>query len=303
MACHRLAKTRLYALGLMARPDQLLLMIAVYAMGVFTAVAHGGAVSIKRLAIGFVIFAPVALGVHYANEYADARTDRLTQRTPFSGGSGAIPELGVSPQTARGAAVATGLTGVLVASIAVLTGVLALASGGLLVAMGVLGWAYSVGPYPLAWHGFGELDNALLGGIMLPVYGAAVATEGQVTLAIVATFLPFGFAVFCNLLATTWPDRKADAVVGKRTLATRWSKSWLRSAYAIGLIGILGSTALGWLSGAIEAAVTIGILLSLPVFFWGYTSYTRQRSPVPTVAAMLVFVTTFLLSSSVVLFG
>ncbi len=293
---------RLYAFGLMARPDQLLLMIAVYAMGVFVAAAQGGAVSIDRLAVGFGIFLPFAASVHYANEYADAGTDRLTRRTRFSGGSGAIPELGVSPKDARAAAIGTGVLGVLAVTIAVSTGVLTLVSAGLLVVIGVLGLGYSVGPYPLAWNELGEIDNALLGGVLLPVYGAAVATEGQVTLAITATFVPFGFAVFCNLLATTWPDREADAAVGKRTLATQWSRSQLRFAYAGGLIGLVGSATLLWLAGAIETVVATGILLSLPVFVWGYTGYTSQRSPEPTVGAMLVFVTTFLVSSGVVLF-
>lgn len=303
MSEHPSVTTRLYAFGLMARPDQLLLMIAVYAMGVFVAKAYGRAVSIEHLAIGFGVFVPIAASVHYANEFADAGTDRLTHRTRFSGGSGAIPELGVSPRDARSAAIAVGVIGALAVSIAVWIGMLTLASAGLLVAIGVLGWGYSVGPYPLAWHGLGEIDNALLGGIMLPVYGAAVATGGQVTLTIAATFVPFGFAVFCNLLATTWPDREADVTVGKRTLATRWSQSRLRTAYAAGMIGIAGSTALLWLFGTIEALVAIGILLSLSVFLWGYTSYTNQRSPGPTVAAMLVFVAIFLVSSGVVLYG
>ena len=294
--------TRLFAFGLMARPDQLLLMIAVYAMGVFVAAAQGGAVSIDRLAVGFGIFLPIAASVHYANEYADAGTDRLTHRTRFSGGSGAIPELGASPKDARTAAIGAGVLGVLAVAIAVSTGVLTLASAGLLVVIGVLGVGYSVGPYPLAWNGLGEIDNALLGGVLLPVYGAAVATEGQVTLAITATFVPFGFAVFCNLLATTWPDREADAAVGKRTLATQWSRSQLRFAYAGGLIGLVGSATLLWLAGVIATVVASSILLSLPVFVWGYTRYTSQRSPEPTVGAMLVFVTTFLVSSGVVLF-
>ena len=30
------------------------------------------------------------------------------------------------------------------------------------------GWMYSVRPFALAWHGWGEVDNAALGGVLLP---------------------------------------------------------------------------------------------------------------------------------------
>jgi 1,4-dihydroxy-2-naphthoate octaprenyltransferase len=33
----------------------------------------------------------VSISVHYANEYADHKTDALTERTKFSGGSGILP--------------------------------------------------------------------------------------------------------------------------------------------------------------------------------------------------------------------
>lgn len=56
------------------------------------------------------------------------------------------------------------------------------------------------------------------GGIALPLYGAAVvATPTPVALALV----PHTLLVGCNLLATHWADREADAAVGKRTLAVR----------------------------------------------------------------------------------
>lgn len=121
------------------------------------------------------------------------------------------------------------------------------------------------------------------------------------TLTIAATFVPFGFAVFCNLLATRWPDREADATVGKRTLATRWSRSRLRTAYAAGMIGIVGSAGLLWVfERASRSCWHSPIAAGVSV---GYTSYTSQRSPGPTAAAMLVFVAIFLVSSGVVLYG
>ncbi|MGB7094700.1 MAG: hypothetical protein WBD62_08645 [Anaerolineales bacterium] len=35
--------------------------------------------------------------------------------------------------------------------------------------------------------------------------------------------------------------------------------------------------------------VTLASLLVLPVLLWGFSAYTRQHSPFPTVAAMAIF--------------
>ncbi|NIS35092.1 MAG: prenyltransferase, partial [Actinobacteria bacterium] len=92
---------------------------------------------------------------------------------------------------------------------------------GVLVVGAVFGWQYSLPPLALAWRGVGEVDNAALGGLVLPAYGFAVAA-GTVTVDALLATVPFATVVFLNLLDTTWPDRAADAAVGKRTLATRW---------------------------------------------------------------------------------
>jgi len=267
----------------MARPSQILLVSAVYALGAVVAGARAGALDADRLLLGLVALLPVAASVHYANEYADRGTDALTDRTPFSGGSGALPETGLDPSLALGA----GVTALALGTAAALAFFDAIAPVGalLLAVIAAFGWQYSVGPLALAWRGWGELDNALLGGLVLPLYGFAVQTGG-VSLPAVAFFLPFAAAVFVNLLATTWPDRDADAAVGKRTLATRWSTAALRRAYAAGLaVGV----------GALGAAVALGMPVAIaaahvgvaPLFAWGYRDYTRRESPLPTVLAMV----------------
>ncbi len=145
---------------------------------------------------------------------------------------------------------------------------------------------YSLPPLALAWRGWGELDNAALGGVLMPVYGYAVLA-GLVDLRAVLAVLPFGLLVFTNLLATTWPDRTADAQVGKFTLATRWPSRrlqvifWIAGMSAFILIYLL----LGWV---LPPVVVWMSLIAFPFIIWGGMTYTRQRSPFPTVAAMVV---------------
>ena len=278
-----------FALATMSRPDQLLLIASVYALGATAAIARGAPLAPARLGVGLASVLVVATSVHYANEYADVETDRRTERTPFSGGSGALPTTGLSPRLALGAAIVSALCGVGLVGVFLFTGHLPVGATVVLFAILVLGWMYSLPPMALAWNGLGEVDNAALGGVALPAFGYLVLA-GRATPAAVLPFVPLGCVVFCNLLATTWPDRAADAAVGKDTLATRWSTRRLRLTYAVGLsagaVSLVGSVVLGRL----PVAVALASLAAVPFLAWGYRTYTRRRSPFPTVAGMVVLV-------------
>nr|WP_272904900.1 prenyltransferase [Halobacterium sp. TGN-42-S1] len=252
-------------------------------MGASLAFAETGRLPVGAHAAGLAAMALVAASVHYANEYADAETDRLTERTPFSGGSGALVQTGVSRQVvlAAGVVALAGAVGVVTATAGV---ALPWLSVWLLAAVAVLGWQYSVGPLAFAWRGLGELVNALLGGLLLPLYAVSVAT-GRVTLAAVAACLPFAVVVFLNLLDTTWPDRRADAAVGKRTLATRWSTGRLRGTYWSGVVAFAATTVA--LADALPSAVWVATAAVLPALAFAGGRYTTDRSPAPTVVAMV----------------
>lgn len=269
----------------MARPSQLLLVAAVMLLGVALARARGAAPGLAEILVGLAVLLPVAASIHLANEYADHETDARTRRTPFSGGSGALSRTGLPRSVALRAAQLAALVGLGGAAVAWAAGLLAGPAVALLVAGLVGGWAYSVGPFPLAWHGLGEAANGLLGGMLLPLYGVAVA-GGAVDAFAVAAFLPLTLFVSANLLATTWPDRAADAAVGKRTLATRWTPARLRSTF-----GLLATAALAVLTfqalGPGPLVVAFAGLSAAPLLLAGLVTYTRRESPLATVAAMV----------------
>lgn len=274
-----------YALVKMSRPSHLGLILLVYSLGVAIAAARGAVLVPLDLGAGAAALLFVSASVHYANEYADHETDRLTERTPFSGGSGALERTGVDRAVALLAAAVTFLAGLALAVGCLLHGFAVPAIGVLLIG-GAFGWQYSLPPLALAWHGVGEVDNAALGGLVLPAYGFAVAA-GDVTVDALLATLPFATVVFLNLLDTTWPDREADAAVGKDTLATRWPTGRLRALYAVGAAAAVGS--LGLLAGwALPPLVAASGLVVVPLLVWGAVRYTRTRSPFPTVAAMVL---------------
>ena len=308
----------LLALWRMARPAQLALIGLVYGFGV--AMAYGsdaatasgasgfGSVPIGSIAFGSIVFGPITFGpitvgpitfgllalvpiaasVHYANEYADVETDAITTRTPFSGGSGVLAETGLSPRYAAGAAAVSGGVGLLIVGIGVapVAGrLLATIPAALLVLVLVVGWQYSLGPLRLAWNGLGEATNAALGGVVLPLYGFAVVAGGVTVDAALAT-LPFALVVFVNLLETTWPDRRADAAVGKQTLATRWSPGRLRLAYGLASAAAVVVTValVGRVLPVVVAAVTLLPMVGLAV---GHRRFTRREEPWPAVVTMV----------------
>ena len=280
---------RLWTLWAAARPSQVALVGLVYLLGAGMAttgwpIAVGGPPTRSSLAVGAATLLPTTVAIHYANEYADRETDRLTTRTRFSGGSGALVVTGLPASFLRVALLGAVVVAVGALAVAATHGLPADAAA-VLGVMLLLGLAYSLPPLALVRRGVGESVNAVLGGLLLPLYGVAVVgTPGPVA---VVVPLPFALVVGCNLLATHWPDRDADAATGKRTLAVRWAPPRLRQAYAVlALLAGVVTLALA-LVGVLPPLVVAAHLLPLPALLWGFRTLTRQRSPFPAVLAMV----------------
>ncbi|MCA9907839.1 MAG: prenyltransferase [Anaerolineae bacterium] len=269
----------------MARPLIMVSVYLVYIMGTLAARAAGAPFDMARFLSGGLLLTLVVVAIHYANEYADYETDALTWRTPYSGGSGVLPGGRVPRSLALRAAQISLATGMIAALAATILGQLSLLALVLLSIGAAGGWMYSLPPLRLAWHGWGEADNALLGGMVLPLYGYVVQ-GGRLEPRIALAFLPFTLLAFNNLLATTWADRDADRIVGKYTLATRRTTRQLRRLYALVATGCFALVLFG-LGNRLPMAVQ-STWLTLPLVFWGWRTYTRIDSPHPSVWAMVV---------------
>lgn len=270
----------LLALWGMSRPLQLLSVVLVYGLGGLVAHANGHGIAFDHLLAGVLVLLPVAASIHYANEYADFETDSLTQRTPFSGGSGVLPRGDMPRRLALQAAAASLVAGLLMGA-ALLSGVALV----LLLLGAFFGWMYSLPPLKLAWRGWGELDNALLGGMVLPLYGYTIHSH-HIAGPVVLVFMPFTLLVFLNLLATTWPDRLADGQVGKNTLATRWPVTTLRRVYN-GVVLIAVGVLLALTPHVLPLKVFTLSLLVLPLVIVSAVRYTRDDNPTYAVSAMV----------------
>ncbi len=288
-----LTRTLAFVLFQTSRPSQLLLILGVYLFGALVALGQGATLQVETLALAAVPLVLASASVHYANEFADYETDALTTRTPFSGGSGALVETGTSRWVPLYAGLLSLTLALLVTGIFLATDGVTTTATAVLVGATVLGWQYSVGPLKLAWRGWGEVTNATLGGLLLPVYGAAVLDGPLLEVALAS--IPFFLVVLLNLFATQWPDREADATVGKRTLAVQWSRHRCRVAYATIALGAALSLALLHSSvltpAVLPTAVVLGSVPIAPLVVWGVLGYTERDIPWPTVSAMVGLLT------------
>jgi 1,4-dihydroxy-2-naphthoate octaprenyltransferase len=178
------------------------------------------------------------LVIVWGNDYADRAHDMGgSSKTPFSGGSGVLPEGKLRPRSLRRAAIgAYALLLALGVALAVLRTVWALP---LTLAAGLLLWAYSYPPLRLSYRGHGEHLQALGIGVVLPLLGFAVQAGGLGAFpweALIPTYL-FGFA---GNVATALPDVGLDRKAQKRTWPVRYGVSrsrWLCLAITVAALG------------------------------------------------------------------
>ncbi len=273
----------LFGLG---RPIILLGVLMVHGIGVAAAYGSGYELNFPAMLWGFLALFFVGVSINYVNEYADYETDTLTTKTRYSGGSGVLPKGLVPRRLALQAGWVTVIIGLIWAFIGIPLGVFNPAAFGVLVLGAFGGWMYSLPPLKLAWNGGAEWANAVLGGILLPLYGytlLAARIDGRILLA----FIPYALLIFTTAMATTWPDREADQQVGKRTLATWMSNTQLRRVY--NLVSLCCFVMLLILLFVVlPPQVVMTSLVPLPAVIIAAYQYTRIRNPHPTARASMM---------------
>ncbi len=270
----------------MGRPFVVVAGLIAYTLGLSMAYYQLQTLEPTKAFMGLLIMVSAIFMAHYANEYADVDTDSLTRRTWFSGGSGVLPS-GIIPRSwALRAAVLLALLSVILTVSSFFAGILPI-QGVFIVALGMLGgWFYSMPPLRLERTAGGELDNALLGGFLMPLI-AYVPQVGHVDLKAVLILTPIFLAVMVNLLAVHWADRKADAVVGKNTLVVHLGKR-TRIVHAVLTAFIYLSSA--FLIVVIPWQVILAIFLTLPLAFWAVSNF--EKGPMSSsflMAAVMIF--------------
>lgn len=95
--------------------------------------------------------------------------------------------------------------------------------------------AYTAGPYPLAYHGLGEIFVFLFFGFVGTVGTFFVNTKEMSAIAFIAA-IPVGALITNILVVNNYRDIEQDKVAGKNTLAVKFGKSFSQYEYAMLLV-------------------------------------------------------------------
>ncbi len=232
-----------------------------------SAVAHArepGTFSLFYCALSVAAMMSLHAGTVILNDYFDFRsgTDVLNrERTPYSGGSGLLPEKILRPgevlaagSLCFGLSIALGLFIVLTRSPAVL--VIGFAG----VAIGLF---YTAPPFKLAYRGLGETARLIATPLM--VLGAYLVQApsswsgpGNMAAALAAS-LPVAFLNTAALYIFEFPDYDADAAAGKKNLVVRLGRK--NAVYLFIALGALAYLSL--LAGILTGLLPIYSSLAL----------------------------------------
>jgi 1,4-dihydroxy-2-naphthoate octaprenyltransferase len=252
------------ALVKMGRPFILVSGLIAYFLGLSIAYHDLGTIYLLPALMGLLILVLATLMAHYANEYADVDTDTITRPTWVSGGSGVLPSGIIPQQWALWAAVILALFTLIVTFLTFFWSILSI-QGVFIVLVGMLGgWFYSMPPLQLERTIWGELDNAFLGGYLMPLI-AYIPQVGMASFNMFLILTPIFLAVLVNLLGVHWLDREADAQVGKNTLVVRLAERVPMVHLGLTILIYIFTLAL---QSLIPWQVVVGIFLTIPLAIW-----------------------------------
>ena len=226
------------------------LVVTLFAVLIGLAAAwHGGVEPRAAPALATLLFALVAhAGINVLNDYYDALngTDGINVERvfPYTGGSRFIQNGVLSAKQ-------TALFGTALLTVVVLAGLwlTAVSHPGLL-AVGeagiAIGWAYSAPPLKLASRGLGE--PCVWAGFALLAVGSDFVQRGAFSAAPLVAAAPYALLVTNVLFINEFPDRKADAIAGKRHWVVRLGTRNARWIYAV-----LAAAGYAFLAGAVAA--------------------------------------------------
>jgi len=196
------------------------------AVGTACAAASGGvALGPALAALGGAL--AIQIGTNFANDVFDAER-----------GADGPDRIGPLRAVAAGLITAGAMKRAMIAAfgVATLLGVYLVAVAGWpVVAIGVAsvlsGIAYTGGPWPLGYHGLGDLFVLVFFGFVA-VCGTAFVQLGRVPDLAIAASVPVGALATAILVVNNLRDRVTDERVGKRTLAVRLGRRGALIEYA-----------------------------------------------------------------------
>lgn len=285
------------------RPSFLVLTLACVFLGLSTSLATGALIDKTLLTLVFIGALSAHISVNMLNEYHDFNSglDFKTKKTPFSGGSGALPK---NPKAVK-----------LVLSIALFSLFITFAIGlyfiatvgvaivpigliGLLIIVTYTQWLNRIALLCLIAPGVGL-------GLLMVVGTHIVLTFETSKLVWLISLIPF-FLINNLLLLNQYPDMQADASVGRNTLPLAFGIKCSNIVYALFMITAY-SLILLYVSVGILPVISIIALLPMLLSIFVLVGAIKHKSNIAsfpkylTANVVTTIITPFLLGLSLLI--
>jgi 1,4-dihydroxy-2-naphthoate octaprenyltransferase len=242
---------------LASRPKTLWAAISPVIIGGALALADGHQQHLSWIAaaLGAIL---IQIGTNFANDLFDYEkaTDNGERLGPLR-----VTQAGlVTPTQMRVAtAVAFGL--------AMLIGVYLIYRGGWpILAIGVLsilcGILYTAGPYPLGYHGLGDIFVLIFFG-PVAVGGTFYVIAQDINWLVILAGLPPGLLAVAILVVNNLRDIESDARAGKRTLAVRFGRTFTKIQYLVSIVLALSFAPIHYLATDDQPQAMLSLLAAL----------------------------------------
>jgi 1,4-dihydroxy-2-naphthoate octaprenyltransferase len=167
-----------------------------------------------------------------------------------------------------------------VLALALLVGAyLAATAGPVIIAIGlasiVAAVAYTGGPYPLGYHGLGDVFVMLFFGFVA-VGGTTFVQVGHLTELALWAAVPVGALATAILVVNNLRDIETDRVAGKRTLAVRWGERGALAEYGLLVLAAYAVPVALFLRGRATATILLP-LLTVPLGVRLVRAVARER--------------------------
>jgi 1,4-dihydroxy-2-naphthoate octaprenyltransferase len=145
------------------------------------------------------------------------------------------------------------------------------------------GIAYTGGPWPLGYHGLGDVFVFIFFGLVAVTTTYFVQT-GRVTAHAVLAGIPIGLLAANILLVNNYRDAETDAAAHKRTLVVRFGRTFARRQFSGCLFVALAVPVVFWATG--YRPWSLLPLLTAPVAFSHVRRLASARTPAEHVALL-----------------
>jgi 1,4-dihydroxy-2-naphthoate octaprenyltransferase len=199
-----------------ARPQFLIVGLALFVLGALVAVVLGAPFSLNRLLVGYLVILPAQLSVHFSNDYFDVASDRPGGPTLISGGGGVLLEHPELREPVKWIAIGLILFSFAMGIYFVRTYAYPFWIMGFIALGNLAGWFYSAPPLRLSYRGLGELCYTFAAGLLIPAMGY-LTMRGALDTGGIFFLAPLILYGLVSILSVEIPDMEDDRLSNKRT--------------------------------------------------------------------------------------